>query len=348
MITPKCCHFGSCGGCAYQDRLYDDQLKLKQACVEEAFSPFGPIEIRPMISSPKPYHYRYMLSPSVKKRFGELRMGFMGRNRRDFIPIEACAIADERLNEYLPHALRRLNELPEKRRFRTSQIVLRVGEEGEVVTSLREDRGKVLEVTVDGKRFSYAISSFFQHNFSVLSLFVGAVRSCLGPTRTSVLLDLYCGVGLFAISLAGDFAEVVGIEEGYEAIEQAKRNALRNGVNNISFEKAKVEERLASLVAAAQGNVATVMKNITDGRCLQVIIDPPRAGLKPEVIRTLCDHSNRIERLVYVSCELIALKRDLELLQRSFVIQKVQPIDLFPQTAHLETIVLLAPKADGI
>lgn len=325
--APKCSYFGVCGGCVYQDRPYSEQLELKRKLVEETLTNGKKIAVLPTIPSPKPYHYRSTISLTVKKREGVLKFGFTGQNGRGFIPIDSCAIADERLNQYLPEALRRLNELPEKRRYHTSQIALRAGDGEAIATTLREDRGKTLECTVEGKRFSYAISSFFQHNVSVLGALTDSVRTLLAPAGEETLFDLYSGVGLFSVLLTPFYKKVIGIEEGYEAVKHAKLNAERNGVTNIDFLEGKVEAQVRKIKAKKK-------------TACHVIVDPPRAGLKPEVIKAISKLKG-LEKLVYVSCSLESLKRDLELFAKKFQITAVQPIDLFPQTKHIETIVLL-------
>ncbi len=335
-VIPKCVYFGTCGGCSFQDLDYEIQLELKRRKVEEALSPFQSednFEVNPVIPSPKPYHYRHMIALSVMKKHGALRLGFIESDRWTFLPIDACPIADERISDFLPEALKKLEALPVKRRFRTSQVVLRVGSEGEVVTSLRGDRGRTLECAVSGKTFSYSVSSFFQHNFSILESFLKTIRTFLNPNGSDVLFDLYSGVGLLGISLADTYERVIGIEEGYEAVQHAKRNAERNGVGNIKFWEGKVEVLLPELVAKTKNSK------------LHVIVDPPRAGLKPEVLE--CLNRLPIEELLYISCHLDALKRDLEVLCQKFQIVQVQPMDFFPQTQHIETLVLLERKAIG-
>jgi tRNA/tmRNA/rRNA uracil-C5-methylase (TrmA/RlmC/RlmD family) len=339
-VKPLCAYFGTCGGCAYQDVAYDEQLLIKQKLVKEVLSDLQrrhPFAIAPTVPSPERYHYRRMISLTVKKRAGELKLGFIGwekdpdqdRDKRFFIPIDACSIADDRLNRFIPSALAKLNEMPDKKRFRTSQIVLRVADGEEVVTSLRIDRKRELKGTIGGKTFSYSMSSFFQHNFSALNSLINCVRSLLDPDGGSFLLDLYCGAGLMSLLLADSYQSVRGIEEGYEAILYAKKNAESNGVANVSFVEGKVEAFLEEIKA-------------TSKRPLHVLVDPPRVGLKPEVID--CLKQLPLDRLVYVSCEINALKRDLELLEDRFLIKAVQPIDLFPQTRHVETVVLLEPR----
>lgn len=336
QTTPKCSLFGTCGGCSYQNLAYEDQLHLKRSLVVEALSEFHPdieLIVRPTLPSPKPYGYRHMIALSVKRRQGKLHMGFMGQDRRSFLPIESCPISDERINQFLPSALQKLEELPPERKFNTSQVVLRVGTDGNVLTSIRTDRGKHLQCAVLGKTFSFSMSSFFQNNFSILESFINAIQEFLEPKGKGTLFDLYSGVGLIGILLAEHYEEVIGIEEGYEAVKFAQENAAKNQVTNVTFQEGKVENLLPELKKGASARHALP---------LHVIIDPPRIGLKPEVID--CLRNLPIERLVYVSCHLEALKRDLGLLLDRFRIVDVQPLDFFPQTKHIETLVLLEPS----
>jgi tRNA/tmRNA/rRNA uracil-C5-methylase (TrmA/RlmC/RlmD family) len=339
QVKPECRYFGTCGGCVYQDVAYEDQLSIKEAAVLQALKPFhaqSPFEVLPVLASPKPYYYRRQIALTIKRRQGKLHFGFMGHEKetaqRFFLPIESCSIADERLNLYFEQAMQKLRALPDKKKYRTSQMVLRVGDEEEATTSLRCDAKRILTTTVLGKTFRYAVSSFFQHNHSILETFVKATQSLLHPSGRETLLDLYSGVGLLGISLAEDYRNVLAIEEGYESIQQAAVNARENSVGNIECIEGKVELLVQKWA-----------QNKTDA--LHVIADPPRAGLKKEVIDALC--SIPIKRLVYVSCNLEALQRDLKLLANTFKIVTVQPIDFFPQTKQIETLVLLEKMAGG-
>jgi len=340
-ITKALCpYFGNCGGCSFQDKPYAEQLEIKRKLVENELSPLmleEVFEIKPVIPSPEIYHYRHMISMTVKCREGRLRLGFMGNDHRVFLPIERCMIADERLNQYLPTALSRLEALPPKRKFGTNQTALRIGDSGEVMAGLKEDAKKILMCDVAGKKFSYAMSSFFQHNFSILPAMAGAIRSLLNPSGEEILYDLYCGVGLFGILLADCYASVYGIEEGYESIRQAKENAKENRIENISFTEGKVEDLLYQIVGAGFKPAPT-----TVGQTIHIIVDPPRAGLKPKVIEEFL--KVKIDRFIYVSCGLDVLRRDLGLLREGFQIKAVQPIDLFPQTKQIENIVLLEAR----
>lgn len=328
----ECTLFGTCGGCSHQNLKYEDQLALKRGWVEQALKDFQEkdfFQVKETIGSPKPYGYRHMIALSVNRRQENLHLGFVGHDRRTFLPIESCPITDNRINEFLPDALRKLEELVPERRFHTSQVVLRVGSSGEVVSSIRSDRGKLLSCSMLGKSFTFSMSSFFQNNFSILESFIKAIRQYLNPQGKGTLFDLYSGVGLIGIQLADSYQSVIGLEEGYEAVKYAQENARQNQIENIDFQQGKVEALLPKLMEASS-------------HPLHVVVDPPRTGLKPEVID--CLNRLPIERLIYISCHLDALTRDLAMLTQNFRIKELQPLDFFPQTKHIETIALLVPR----
>jgi 23S rRNA (uracil1939-C5)-methyltransferase len=181
-----------------------------------------------------------------------------------------------------------------------------------------------LEQRVNNVRFHVGSSSFFQVNYRQTARMVERVRSLLDPQPDTHLLDLYCGVGLFALSLAPFVAEVVGIEEWAPAIEDARRSARLNGVANAAFETGTVEHILQSQARSFDS----------------VVLDPPRRGCAPEVLETLARLSPR--RIVYVSCHPGTLARDCkQLVAAGFRITSAEVIDMFPHTHHIESIVRL-------
>jgi len=276
-----------------------------------------------------------MISLSVKwikdeqgRRFPAL--GFMGQGSKTFIPVESCAIADERINGAFAAVGKQLEDQPAKKRYRISQTVLRLGDQGPVMTGFAPKGEQGLVCRILGKQLTFPFSGFFQHNFSVLDSLVQAVKRFLQPSGPETLIDLYCGVGLFSLTLGDAYSRVYGIEEGFEAVKFAVLNAKQNKVTHASFLEGRVEHLLHEFAS------------MDSETAFHAIVDPPREGLKPEVIRAL--KLIRPERLVYVSCEPSALGRDLSLLETDFRIEKVQPIDLFPQTKHIETVVLLTSR----
>ena len=182
-----------------------------------------------------------------------------------------------------------------------------------------------LEETVDGKTFRIPPNAFFQTNTVMAEKLVETAREFLSASRPNILLDLYCGVGLFGICLAGDAERVVGVELDASAIAVASGNAERNGVKNATYVAAKAED----ITWSAE-------KPDT------IIIDPPRSGLHPKVAETLLTLA--APRVLYVSCNYETFVRDFAVLGRDYTITRIAALDLFPHSPHVETIALLERK----
>jgi len=187
---------------------------------------------------------------------------------------------------------------------------------------------KIVEkLNVGGKDYFFNVSpfSFFQTNSKGAQVLYNEVLRLLNPDAKCVLLDLYCGTGAIGLSLAHKVREVVGIEQVEQAVENAKENALLNGVKNASF------------FAQTAENWAKENSKKFDA----AIVDPPRSGLTKEVIKFLLNSD--AEKIVYVSCNPSTLARDLSLMTESgkYKIKEITPADMFPQTYHIETVTLL-------
>ena len=179
-----------------------------------------------------------------------------------------------------------------------------------------------LEEKIDGRTFAIHPNSFFQTNTAMGQRLVETVREFIGDRRPDVLLDLYCGVGLFGICLAGNASRVVGVEIDAQAIDMARMNADANGLKNAEYFAAKAE----SLVWD---------KEKPD----LVIIDPPRAGLHPAVVQTLLER--KPERIVYVSCNYESFAREWRELAAAYRVTRIRALDLFPHSPHAELVTLL-------
>ncbi|MFT5129063.1 MAG: 23S rRNA (uracil1939-C5)-methyltransferase [Rhodothermales bacterium] len=179
-----------------------------------------------------------------------------------------------------------------------------------------------------GLRFHVRAKSFLQTNTGQTQRLYAGIRDFCDLRETDRLLDLYCGVGAIGLSLAGDCAHVHGIEEVPAAIADAHRNASRNNVGNASFQEGRAEDLLADVDFVA--DVA--------------VVDPPRVGLHARAMVALRQLAPR--RIVYVSCNPKALARDLVALAGDYRISKLQPVDMFPHTLHVETIAALERKSE--
>jgi 23S rRNA (uracil1939-C5)-methyltransferase len=228
---------------------------------------------------------------------------------------------DERINEVLALVQGRCRGM--------SQLSIRAGNAEPMVQPRLADPGIAVtsgqdhfETEVLGRRFRVAGASFFQVNAGQLGNMIGMLRDRLGLTGAETVVDAYCGVGTFAILLAPYARRVIGIEDSAPAVEDARANS--SGLTNIEFIMGRAEEVLARVEGAVDA----------------VILDPPRAGCHPGAI----DAVIRLKpaRVVLVSCEPSALARDLaRLTEGPFILESVQPVDMFPQTRHVEAVAFL-------
>lgn len=181
-----------------------------------------------------------------------------------------------------------------------------------------------IEQRVAGIQFHVSVSSFFQINYNQIERMVARVRDLLAVEPSTRLLDLYCGVGLFALATARDVAHVVGVEEWAPAIEDAQRSAHRNLIDNVTF---------------TVGNAERVLESLNE-RFDRVVLDPPRRGCTPEVLTALA--KLQPDRIVYVSCHPGTLARDCKQLAAvGYHVTSAEVIDMFPHTHHVESIVRL-------
>ena len=343
-ISAKCRHFGSCGGCHYQHLPYEQQLVLKRELIRDQFVSTGRFvnpEVKPVMASPKEWSYRnslqYHLSPNGKLGFHQNRsnetieitechLGYPPteelRTRLDIEPaatlkriLVRCGSQEDDLLigfEYAGDALPEFGtELP------YSAVVMNAT--GEVL--LAGTPYNVFDLL--GERFIVSAGSFFQVN---LEQTVAMVKYLLEKTdikREDTVFDLYCGVGLFSKFIAPRVKEVIGVELSESACDDYAANL--DGNENVALYIGSVEEVMPSMPQKPD----------------VVILDPPRAGLTPGVIDAILQSEAR--QVVYVSCDPATLARDCRrFVDGGFQLEEIQPFDLFPQTFHVETVVLMS------
>jgi tRNA/tmRNA/rRNA uracil-C5-methylase (TrmA/RlmC/RlmD family) len=302
-VAPECRYFTHCGGCQYQHIDYAAQLRFKHKQIADLFERVGKISaerIAPVIGCPAPYGYRnrIMIRSQWNGPAKKLVIGFIRADNNFVEDIEECKIAEPSLNEQITHV--RANPPPKG----GIKVVLRVQAEG-------------WEVPRD---------SFFQNNFFLLPKLVETVREFLKASGARHLIDLYCGVGFFGIEAAGVVDSFVGVEYDQLAITAARKNAASRKINNGEFVAAKVEVILPELLNKFLAEQTTV------------ILDPPRKGCWPETLELL--RQTRPAQVIYVSCHPATMARDLNILCADgvFELARVQPLDMFPQTQHVECV----------
>ena len=302
-VTPQCQYFGACGGCQYQHLDYSTQLALKHKQITDLFQRVGGFEnapIDPVVPCPQPYGYRnrIMIRSQWNKPEQKLNIGFIRGDCGLVEDIQECKIAEPALNEQIQHV--RKNPPPKG----GIKVVLRIAPEG-------------WEVPRD---------SFFQNNFFLLPKLVDVLRERIKDAGTKHLIDAYCGVGFFSLELANVVERFTGIELDAPAIKAARRNAATRNITNGEFISGSTEQFLPRVLQEADPAKTTI------------ILDPPRVGCRPEVLELL--KMLKPAQLIYVSCHPATLARDIKILTDSgaFRLQKVVPLDMFPQTQHVECI----------
>lgn len=331
-VTPRCELFGQCGGCQYQNLNYPDQLKYKQQQLEELLHHMAGITltVAPVIPSPYEYGYRSKITPHLNKpRNGKIgAIGFQRAGRRKLIDVHECAIANPAINERFARLRNSITDNPGQFK-KGATLLLRA----DANTTVHTDPGSIAVDRVGSLEFHYPAGDFFQNNPAILEAFTTHVRQEAVSRGAKYMVDAYCGAGLFALTSASLFKQVIGIEITEGSIHWARKNAEINSINNAQFLAGKVEEIFTGI-------------NLP-GAETAVVIDPPRKGCSENFLYQLFDYSPRT--VVYVSCNPATQLRDLKLFHRAgYLLDKVQPIDLFPQTKHLECVMSLhkPPPAD--
>ena len=308
-VEPACPHFGVCGGCQYQHLSYPTQLRLKHKQIADLFERVGQFDpglIAPVIPCPQPYGYRnrIMIRSQWDKFKQGLNIGFIRADSRLVVDLDECKIAEPALNEQI----KRVRAHPPPKGG--IKVVLRIPPPG-------------WDVPPD---------SFFQNNFFLLPKLVDVVRELLQRAATRHLVDVFCGVGFFSLEMGDRVESFAGVELDGLAIKAARRNAAARGRTNGEFVAGAAEELLPGLLRRFTAQATTVL------------LDPPRKGCQPETLDLF--RQVRPAQIIYVSCDPATMARDLNVLcaEGVFELAQVVPLDMFPQTSHLESVADLRCK----
>ena len=327
-VEPPCAYFGQCTGCQWQHVDYEEQLVVKAEIVRDALERIGNFHapvVAPTLPSPRRYHYRNHARFNIWRESGAL--GFTHRERRRFVRIDRCMLMHDGINDILAQLQGRSGE--------TSQLAIRCSPDTGDYLVQPTLKNPEIEITtgrktyresVAGQEFQVASPSFFQVNVWQAARLAELVKDALQLTGNETVVDAYAGVGTFAVLLAPYARQIIAVEESTAAIADATVNAA--GHPNIQLVTGKVEEILPGLDVTPDA----------------VILDPSRSGCQPAVLETLL--ALRPHRIAYVSCNPETLARDLRTLSRGYRIQSVQPVDMFPQTHHVECVATLVAKPD--
>lgn len=368
-----------CGGCQLQNLTYKEQLAWKQRRVEKLLKNFG--KVSPIIGMKNPWHYRNKVQAAFGvQRGGKIVSGVYQSSTHRIVPVDSCLIEDKKADEIIvtirnllkSFKLTAYDEYREegilrhvlvKRGFATNQIMVVLVTSGPILPSKRNFVGALLkkypEITtviqninpyrtslvlgerenvlygpgyiediLCGMRFRISSRSFYQINPVQTEVLYGKAVELAGLTGKETVIDAYCGIGTIGLIASQKAGQVIGAELNEDAVSDAVANAQLNQVGNIHFVAADAGEFMVEMADAGQ-------------KADVVFMDPPRAGSDEAFLSSLVRLSPK--RVVYISCNPETQARDLEyLVGQGYQVQTIQPVDMFPHTNHVETVVLLS------
>jgi 23S rRNA (uracil1939-C5)-methyltransferase len=367
-VPDRCVHEGEpCPGAPWQGLAYERQLECKRQQVDEALRRIGELdrfELEEIEPAGERWRYRNKLEYSFGEREGEAMLGFHARGRWDqIVGVEDCLLASERGNtarnevrdwarrEAVPAYDRRsgagvLRNLVVREGRRTGQIQTRLvtvpsrfpKPPVDAHTIVEGDSGgsegptgvlgeEWLREELCGLQFDMSYDAFFQTNTEMAERLYAVAAEYAGLSGAERVFDLYCGIGTIGLTMARHAGEVWGVEIVADAIADAERNAERNGIANAHFRAGSTRTGLRPLIEEA-------------GKPDVVVIDPPRAGLSQKIVRRVIECEAK--RIVYVSCNPTTLAPNAaQLVEAGYRLRRVKPVDMFPQTPHIECVALL-------
>jgi len=382
-VKPKCEICSECGGCALQHMSYDAQLDFKQSHVRDCLNKIGHInvEVNKTIGMVNPYEYRNKTQVPFNEKKGKIRYGFYKEDTHDIISFSHCLIQTNLADEILAYTKDLMTKLKispyneDKRRGIIRHVLIRVGvhtNEAMIVLVTNEvdfhnrkilvkellkkfpsvktivqnintrDTNVILgekefvlfgkgyiEDTLLGVRFKISSKSFYQVNPIQTEVLYSKAIELAELKKDQVILDAYCGIGTIGLIASKYVKQVIGVEIVKQAIVDAKNNAKLNNIDNASF----ICDDASKFIV----NLAKINEKMD-----MVFLDPPRKGLDEPLIESLLKLLPN--KIVYISCNPSTLARDLAMFKEKYDIIEVQPVDMFPHTYHVETVVKMCLK----
>lgn len=357
-IEPLCRGEKQCTGATWPHIAYPAQLRYKEEILLDALARTGGMRPRrplPILPSHRTDHYRLRTQFNVRSKEGTQRIGFFRQGSYDLVEVDDAFLIDPAINRTLK-AIRALvhllpplteihvnatpsgqvhllvfsdqNSLPSVEPFyarltETAPAVIGISgfANRKKAFTLGENR---LTLEVEGLKIHATEGNFYQVNWEQNRNMVRTVLDFTSLTGSEAVLDLYCGIGNFALPLAKSAKAVIGIESGYSAIEDAKANAVLNGIQNVEFIADDMQKGLKTLIGRKM-------------RADVIVLDPPRAGATLKTLERVLAFVP--QKIVYVSCNPATLARDLKFFHLfGFRLDRLQPLDMFPYTYHIECV----------
>ncbi|HER23522.1 MAG TPA: 23S rRNA (uracil(1939)-C(5))-methyltransferase RlmD [Candidatus Atribacteria bacterium] len=380
-INPPCPVYHLCGGCQLQHIAYEKQLEMKKEIVENALNRIGNQNIKtlPIIGMKDPWRYRNKGYFHLARENGKIRLGFYKSKSHALVPACQCCLFSEAINRLIKYLGEQLTQqdmsiydcktdqgnlrgiiLKESKNtgeimviFITKEEKLKIDEtfldnliktfsqtvsvyqninKSSKILPLGKGfkllRGKTsIEDTIGSFKFKISPASFFQVNVSQAQVLYEKILEYANLCGEETVIDSYCGTGTISIYLAGKAKRVYGLELEKGAVRDSRENCKLNNLSNLKFFTGEAEKWLCRWI-----------KNREEVQIM--VIDPPRTGCSREMLRDII--KTKPEKILYVSCNLPTLARDIKYLAQSgYKLEKVQPVDMFPQTRHIECITYL-------
>lgn len=368
-VQPVCPVFGECGGCHWQEIDYKKQLMYKKQIVSNAFKNFPDVKIEDVIPAKEPFFYRNKTQFPADTQ--QKKLGLFSLRSHFVVDVEYCPLVRKDINAIyveirkhlketgfevttLRHVIIRASETTREavvtfvlknedfrkihilsayllKKFPELSILYNINRAdtnvimGDKHFTFSKD-GRISE-KLDKIDYQFASISFFQTNTAQASVIFKKIKEWCKDSLEKTALDLFCGVGAISLYIAKEFKEVVGVEEMGQAVLDAVANAEKNNIQNCEFLNGKSERVLVKIMK--QG-----FKPNT------ILLDPPRKGCEQELLNLI--PKTGADTVIYLSCDVMTLVRDLEILKKhGYEIEEVLPVDMFPMTYHIETLVKL-------
>ena len=382
-VNPECNCFEKCGGCVFRNISYSDELKIKQNYVGQTLKKIAglsDINLLDIIKSPESNFYRNKVMLPIREINGKVHFGFFKQKSHNFVPLKECYLQPEIFTNILKFIINYMqeNKIPAYDEANGSGVIRNIylrqaGKEillciiinksdfnfkqdfiSKITQKFKEIVGVVLNFNLKqtnvvlgenyktiygrdyifenllGYKFKISADSFFQVNTKQTENLYKQAIEFADINKNETLLDLYCGTGTIGLTMANKAKELIGVEINKSALNNAKENAKINKINNAKF------------YCMDAKNAFKIIKE--ENKLIDtVILDPPRKGLSSSLINDISN--NKIKKVVYISCNAATLARDLkEFIKNDYKVIKVQPVDMFPRTGHVETVVLMSMK----
>lgn len=345
--VPPCPYVNKCGGCQWQHIDYDYQLAAKEAIVHESFIRLGSltdVQINRIIPSKAVFNYRSRTIMQVDRDLPGL--GYFMRNSHQVIRIDSCMLLESPINLALKKLKETLETIVCGHKVKDVEFLLS-RQENRVAVSFNTGKGRprikplIYDVLndeispapeimeqINDYHFKRSPGRFYQVNFLQNLEMINRVKKAFAGLEKPEILDLYCGCGNFSLFLAKNCSRVDGLDFDEKIVSEAKNNAKINGIGNCFFRDCDLS--------------GPDFKR-TSGSYDGILLNPPRTGASGPVIDCILKIQPRV--IVYVSCNPATLSRDLKMLVKDhYRIESVQPVDMFPQTYHIETVVKLVKQ----